>query len=146
VLTSTHPAGPARLWKIKHVDPTQDETGRQSALYTVSCPTARLCIAFETGGNMLFSTDPTGDARAWKLVHIAGATEAKDMTCPSKSLCVGLDKGEVVTVANPTRHDPPWIVTALDPDSYLVSLSCPSASLCVAGDTHGDVLVGRRPG
>lgn len=143
VLTSTHPAGPARLWRIKHVDPTKGSVGRQSALYTVSCPTRKLCISFDSDGNLLFSTRPTGGTGAWKLVHLPGAAEAQDMTCPSTSLCVGLDDGNVATVTNPSRRNAAWTVTPVDPDSYLLSLSCPSASLCIAGDTHGNVLVGR---
>jgi hypothetical protein len=145
VLTSTHPAGPARLWKIEHIDMTRDSTGKQSVLYAVSCPTSKLCIAFDSDGNVFFSTRPTGSARAWKHLHLSGAIEAKDMTCPSTSLCVGLAGGNVATVTNPTRRNAVWTVTPVDPDSYLVSLSCPSASLCIAGDTHGYILVGRRP-
>lgn len=145
VLTSTHPAGPPRLWRIKHVDPTKDGTGRQSALYAVSCPTTRLCIAFDNDGNLLFSTHPTSGARTWKLVHLPGAAEAQDMTCPWTSLCVGLDEGNVATVTNPSSRNAAWTVRPVDPDSYLLSLSCPSASLCIAGDTHGNVLVGRPP-
>jgi hypothetical protein len=48
VLSSRHPAGPARLWSIGHVDPTKDRTGRQSAFYTVSCSTTKLCCAFDS--------------------------------------------------------------------------------------------------
>src|SRR5438477_1862947 len=42
-------------------------------LNTVSCPSSRLCVAVDSGGGVIASTDPGGPASAWKLVH-DGAT------------------------------------------------------------------------
>jgi hypothetical protein len=49
--STTHPTGGARAWKLTTIDPGNELT-------SVSCPSARLCIAGDADGNMLVGRRP----------------------------------------------------------------------------------------
>src|SRR4051794_14680356 len=44
--------------------------GNAGHLQGVSCPTTALCVAGDGGGNLLVSTNPTGDATAWPRAFV----------------------------------------------------------------------------
>jgi hypothetical protein len=126
-----------------HIDTPTDGAGHPAAFYAVACPATRLCFAFDNAGNVFSSVRPAGGKRAWRHVHLAGATTLRDISCPSRGWCAGLTKeGQLATIGNPASRNAKWTVSDLDVDGYLASLFCPTALFCIAGDTYGNVLVG----
>jgi PQQ-like domain len=150
VATSTDPTGGSQAWTLTHVDSAQPidapYLGHQAAITAVACPTTRLCVAVDNGGNVLSSTNPTAGARAWKLAHLRFATQLYDLACPSVSLCVATDRqGDVVSSVDPTGGAGAWALTHIDEGNNLTSVSCPTAALCVAADSEGNIVLGTRP-
>jgi hypothetical protein len=159
IFTSTDPTGGPSAWKATYIDPAHPivgGVGSQASIDDVACPTDTLCVATDDGGNILWSTDPTGGARAWHLVHLnlgyplgrSAEGSADQIECPSVAECIAFSSyfGEVVSATHPTGGASAWTVTEADPGADLTSLSCPSASLCIAGDANGHVVVGTGPG
>lgn len=124
---------------------------------SVSCPSLGLCVAVDRAGNVLWSTHPTGGARAWSAAPVDGANELTSVSCPATTLCVAVDAaGDVVTSENPTGGAAAWAVAKIDSSTtanntdnagsvLLRGVSCPSTSLCVAVDAAGNVLASTTP-
>ena len=124
---------------------------------SVSCPSLGLCVAVDRAGNVLWSANPTGGARAWFAAPVVGANELTSVSCPATTLCVAVDAaGDVVTSENPTGGAAAWAVSKIDSSAtsnntdnagsvLLRGVSCPSTSLCVAVDAAGNVLSSTNP-
>jgi hypothetical protein len=135
VATSTSPAGGASQWSLARLPAPMD---------AVSCASATLCVAV-AGADVATSTNPAGGAGAWKWIDVDPVGSLLAVSCPSPSLCVGVDDfGHVVMSTNPTGGAGAWSVNRLS-DGWLNAVSCPTAALCVAVDTAGDVLTSTRP-
>jgi hypothetical protein len=105
-----------------------------------------LCVAVDTKGNALTSTDPTGGTRSWKITHVDDAV-LWDVSCPSGKLCVAVDDGgNVLSSAVPSGGAGAWKSTHVVGASHLMQVSCPSTSLCVAADRSGNVVASTDPG
>jgi hypothetical protein len=116
-----------------------------AALYGVACPTASLCLAVDRFGNLLSTSNPSGDASAWTATNITG-TSLYGISCPSSSLCVAVDyAGHVLTSSNPAGGSSAWSDAQIDGTTAINAVSCPTTSLCVASDDAGDVLVSTNP-
>ncbi|HEV3284201.1 MAG TPA: hypothetical protein VG010_08345 [Solirubrobacteraceae bacterium] len=125
----------------------------------VSCPSMGLCVAVDSVGDVLISTDPMGGAGAWNKTHVG--EDFTGVSCPSASLCVAVDsEGDVITSTDPIGGSGAWTKTQVVPvfevediageeieasGNRLEAVSCPSKSLCVATDAHGDVLSSADP-
>lgn len=139
-------------WTVSHVD-------GNGTLRGISCPTESLCVAGDSAGNIVTSTNPTGGAGTWSVAHVA-QHDITAVSCPSTSLCVaGNEAGELITSTNPTGGAGAWTATDMG-EVGLYAVSCPSTSLCVAvgngscpvgfpscveGDQDGDVLTSTNP-
>src|ERR1035437_6243197 len=114
----------------------------QPLLGPVSCPLTTLCVAVDTAGNVLSSTNPTGGAAAWTGASPYAAipeSEAYDgISCPSRSLCAAVDNyaGDVVTW-NPTGPPSSRTMAPIDLSAELTGVSCASGSLCFVFDGDG---------
>lgn len=91
---------------------------------------------------------------AWKTVHLDAGNYLQGVSCPSTSLCVGVDSaGNVVTSTSPTAGAGAWTVAPVHPVSSggapgqtgLFAVSCPSRSLCVAVGANGTVATSANP-
>lgn len=158
-VTSLAPTGPATAWAVAHVDSSIVEPsafgGGPTLLRDVSCPSVSLCLAVDSVGNAVYSTDPTAGPTAWVLTHIddnstsgcAGgglACQAPLMSvaCPGASLCAAADfAGNLLETSSLSAA--PWSSSptpAAGPQS-LWSISCPVVSFCAAVDgTGGHVM------
>jgi hypothetical protein len=174
VLTSSDPSGGKQAWQRAYVDtnvvgPHHGGQSLQTTIAGVACPSASMCFASDEAGYALDSSDPAGGSAAWKAYPAAlerldvrsGQTSSVgyplfDLTCPSQSLCLGLQGRAVLfglAAAPPAKlyvsEDPqggaPWKGANIDPDGALLALSCPTAKLCFAVDSSGNVLIGRAP-
>jgi hypothetical protein len=127
-----------------------------AAITGVSCPSTGLCVAVDSVGNVLVSTDPTGGTGAWATTYAGenstGVDSFTGVSCPSTSLCVAVDsEGDVVTSTNPAGGGSTWTRTEVVPrnaegeSDRLEAVSCPSESLCVVTDGRGDVVTSTDP-
>ena len=94
-------------------------------------------------GDVVTATDPTGGDAAWTAASV-GPDPLTGMSCPSSSLCVGVDVGgKVLTSTDPTGGSGAWsTLDVANADGFPTSfedVSCPSVSLCVAVDFSGNV-------
>ena len=151
VLTSTNPTGSASAWSAPaRVDPDP----HYPALNSISCPSASLCVATAddySGGNLVISTNPTGGAEAWALIHVDDGKEPVTVSCASVSLCIAFDYvANVITSTNPAGRGGSWSVSqGPDPGPYYygggITASCPSVSLCVEVDAKGRIGSSSNP-
>jgi hypothetical protein len=135
--TTTAPLNGAGAWSI-----TDPGVHGATQVKSVSCPSASLCVMLDDEGNVLTATNPGGGASAWTEAAAVGLN-AYGLSCPTATLCVGVNGGAALTSTNPTGGAGAWSVTQnIDEQGNLESVSCPSVSLCVAADAEGDVVIG----
>jgi hypothetical protein len=138
-------------WELpSSVDPT-------SGLTTITCPTSLLCVAADTAGNVLTSTDPGGGAKTWSLAKVDSERDCglhetelcylEHISCPSRSFCVATGGYGVFTSTDPTGGVGAWKSATIDAgyDHTLQGVSCASESLCVAIDFYGDAIISTDP-
>ncbi len=97
---------------------------------------------------------PARAAPSWTapvLIDPASPATLNAISCPSTSLCVGVDgSGDLVSSSNPTGGAGAWTTTDIDGAggglTSLSAVSCPSSSFCAAVDDQGDVLWTASPG
>lgn len=117
-------------------------------LNAIDCPTVRLCIAVDNDGNIVRSTDPTGGAKAWSLVHVVHDPVDLDLVgiaCPTARLCVIADGLQSVFTSTDPAVARRWTPHHIEPVSGLTSISCPTVRLCVASDGDESVLTTTDP-
>ena len=109
-------------------------------LSAVSCPSARLCVATDYYGNVLWSTDPAGGTGAWHLDHVDSAA-LESISCPSEQLCLAGDsRGQILVSTNPIGGPGSWTVSASfeEPEhelqDHISAISCPDSEHCYAVD------------
>ncbi len=149
ILTSRDPAGGRAAWRSVslHAPPCNPDSCR----WTLSCPTAELCVALDSNGVVITSTHPTRGAGAWRSAGVdsnASADPASSLSCPSARWCVFGDGagGHVFASRAPAGGAAAWRATAVGFDTDW--LSCPLTTLCIAnqGDafpfTSDDPLAG----
>ncbi len=148
IFTSTDPAGGSAAWQSAGVSGTYFVGG-------AACPSVSLCVAYGPAppvpghGDVVTSTDPTGGDPGWTATSVS-EDSLTGMSCPSSSLCVGVDEGgHVLTSRDPTGGSGAW--TTLDvanadgfPEPF-EDVSCPSLRLCVAVDASGNVASSTDP-
>jgi hypothetical protein len=132
---------PAPKWKVVTITDT-------NKMVTVTCPSVKLCVGIDLGGNAVYATKPTGDPSAWKITDIDGTNSANSISCPTVHLCVAVDgNGNAIVSTNPTGGASAWTKFEVDTVFYntLYGVSCPTVHLCVAVDTSGDVVTSTNP-
>lgn len=158
VVTSTTPTGGASAWTVTYVDNGIDYecyhyggSGPmcQPVLVGVSCASGSLCVAIDTAGNVISSSNPTGGKSAWSgaspYSSVPGAYSFNGVACPSVSLCVAVDgyAGEVVTwnpTVSPSTRTPAGIS-----ENGLSGVWCSFVSLCFAFDGAKNLFVSTDP-
>ena len=151
LITSTNPTGGASAWRVDAVDPASSFAGGippLSGVTAVSCPSVSWCVAVDSIGNALRSSNPVGGASAWRIEQIDGRNAPDGLACLPAG-CVAVDgAGNVLTSARPT--DPSsWTVSAVDDRAGQPggpgAVSCPSAAFCAAVDGDANVLAAANP-
>ncbi|MGO9977234.1 MAG: hypothetical protein ACLP01_31400 [Solirubrobacteraceae bacterium] len=139
--------------------PIRLESARNGGLSAVACTPTKLCVAVDTSGYAMTSTNPTGTTKVWSKPFRIDAVSGGSLTgisCPASNLCVAVDAvGDVVTSTNPTGGAKAWSKPArIDASTVtgggfagLAGVSCPTTTLCVAADsaTPGNVLTSTNP-
>lgn len=136
-LSTSDPMG--GLWQSQLVD------GHDS-LTAVSCPAVGFCIAADSAGDILSSTDPSGGAAAWRGFRVDRRNlDIGSISCPTSTLCVAAGFGGVLTSSDPGGGPGAWHWSEIDGDHGLAGVNCPSSSLCVAVDNDGSVFTSTDP-
>lgn len=81
-----------------------DATFAAYGLGGVSCSSVSLCFAFDYGGNLYVSTDPTGGSAAWTVAYFDTTGAGYGVTgvaCLPTSSCVAVDGGGNVLLGSP---------------------------------------------
>jgi hypothetical protein len=145
VVTSTDPTGGAGAWSSAGVDSTVSNTT------AISCPSAYLCVAVDSDGNVLTSTNPTGGAGAWTLTNVSpditGEPQFASVACPSMTFCViGDFSNSVLVSSDPTGGSGAWTPVQVSQDEIeIFGLSCPSNRFCVGVDGSDNIHIYRDP-
>jgi hypothetical protein len=156
---STTPTGGASAWTAIAADTLNPIGGNDFG--ELSCPSVSLCIVpdytISDGGDLevtyvLSSRNPAGGTAAWKLPTMGeidgginggrgpGDGRVTAVSCPSVSLCVGVDDGGRVLRSTDPARPISWSRADVDGAIPLTGVDCPTVSLCVAIDAHGDVV------
>jgi hypothetical protein len=139
VAASSNPTAGASAWQTF---PLPNSAGWAT---TVSCPAISLCVVGTEGGTIETSAKPAAGSGAWTSAYFDTATVPAfdraiqayvvSISCPSVSLCVGVDAaGNVFSSHNPTGGAGAWKIAHV---GVAGPLSCPSVTLCVAGASGG---------
>jgi putative Ig domain-containing protein len=145
ISTSTDPASKSAIWKTTNVNSgIAINPGGSYFLEDIACPSTALCVAVDSVGNVLTSTNPLSGSPTWTAAKADNAGGFTAITCPSTSLCVAVDfAGDAVVSTDPTGGAGAWTTTPID-DGLLVhyeSVSCPTSRECFAGMDGGGVTV-----
>ncbi len=118
------------------------------ALRGVSCASIALCVAVDSAGHAVLSTDPAAGAGAsWSRVEIDGAHPLSGISCATTGLCVAVDsEGRALTSTNPAAGaGASWSRVEIDGAHPLSGISCATTGLCVAVDSEGRALTSTNP-
>lgn len=157
VLSSATPADPTS-WQVVSVDrrglrASVAQPGCGDGLcFSVSCPSAGSCVAADSNGQVLVSSDPTGPATAWVARPLYAAGPVTAIACASTATCQLTDAaGEVLATDHPAGGNAAFRAERVEAPAgdpgrlpLLTALACPSRTACLAGDSMGRILVGRR--
>ena len=142
---ATAAAGPALVWSA----PATVETapfGTGTTMYSVACPTASLCLAGDSQGNILTSADPTSGSPTWHKSLVVGQARINALECPSTSFClavVGAGGGpDIYTSTDPASGSATWV--AARTEVVTGSMTCPSAQFCAAPG-KGEITTSANP-
>jgi hypothetical protein len=116
----------------------------------VSCPTTTLCVAVDSAGSVVVSTDPIGGT--WTSRSVDPSTSDTPggfnaISCPSASFCVAVGSfGQAATSTDPAVLSS-WqlIAGGIDEPANLTGVSCSSATRCVAVDGDGYAVTTNAP-
>jgi uncharacterized membrane protein YgcG len=149
IATSTDPTGGASAWTVTEVLPAGSEYDGAVELEGVSCASVTLCVVTDDAGDVLTSTDPTGDASGWTTTHVDPPYGLGGLSCPSVRLCVAVaPEGDLVTSTDPTGGAGAWTETNVDGTGegrQILDVSCVSESLCIASDNYGEIFTATEP-
>jgi hypothetical protein len=106
---------------------------------SVSCPTARFCLAVDAQDSSAFVFNGSRWSSAPSINDPVPGTRTgmASVSCPSAGFCAAVDNGANAFTFNGTSWSP---ATAIDPGHELSTVSCPSARFCAAVDYGPDVV------
>jgi hypothetical protein len=107
-------------------------SGLGGPLISIDCPTASLCLAGDSAGDLAWSTNPPGGPGAWAMANVAGQHPITAISCPTTTLCVAADQKGVVVSTSPTWGQNAWTQDNLQGVGGWTGVSCPLPTLCVA--------------
>jgi hypothetical protein len=151
-ILSANPTMGASDWNAILVDQPSVPQGTGGYFTSISCSTASICVAVDSGGNAYYTSDPTGGASDWTANDMDGSNDLTSVSCvPGGTFCAAVDSaGNILT--NNASGSGSWS-TATSTSEDLDGISCPSTSLCVAVSTitlpmsasQGDVYYSTTP-
>lgn len=137
--SSTTPTGGPRAWALTDTEPG-------AVIEDVACPSITLCVAVDSEGAALVSTDPAKPL-SWTRERIDSGRSLQAITCPTIKLCVAVDNsGNAVASTKPAAGRKAWHAVAT-PGVSLSTVTCPTTKLCLAaGQAAGKLVSSTNPG
>ncbi|MDQ6817303.1 MAG: hypothetical protein M3018_07840 [Actinomycetota bacterium] len=138
-------------WSAPALIDTQLTATDGISINSVACPSASLCVAGDTEGGVLTTSNASGGRSAWTRALVDRTSSRVSnaifsMSCPAVSLCVAGDSaGNVLTSTAPAAGAASWSRAHVDSSFQILGMSCPSTSLCVGVDNDGNVLTSVNP-
>jgi hypothetical protein len=140
-------AGGAPAWSAPVLVDQAQPTADGNAITGVSCPSVKLCVAVDSVGHVMSTTQPGRTAGPWRIIRLDTA-QLSFVSCPSVRLCVAVGQsagngdGQLFVSRRPTSEPSDWQRIQLN---YGVNgLACPSTRLCVITLAQG-VLTSTNP-
>ncbi len=150
VVRSTNPAAATPTWTRVNLNRHSVCNAGVNAFcpagfFSVSCPSASMCVAVDSIGNAFVTTDPAAANPAWTETNINQGSPLTAVSCFSESLCVAVDQsGRALVSHNPAAATPNWSIAFIDTQA-LGAVTCSAANLCVAVDHAGKAIVTTNP-
>ena len=154
VFTTLDPTAVVPTWARAQADPTPaDLPNDPPALQAVSCPATTLCVAVDSYGSVVTSTDPqAGASAAWSIepsVDDGSLEGLVSVSCASSSLCLAAGaNGMLYTSTDPAAGAAAvWSPYRLLPTEQVdpLEVACAAASLCIAADFSGAIATSGDP-
>jgi serine/threonine protein kinase len=99
-----------------------------NSLTSASCPTARFCMAGDSGGNVY-----TYSGGTWSAARQIDSNEGlTSVSCPTASFCAATSSGPDVYIDSDGSWSDSQLVGADGNPANLTSVSCPAAGFCFA--------------
>lgn len=118
------------------------------ALNGASCPSASLCVAVDSYGNVVSSTEPT-NAGSWRVsrayVNRTGYFSLDAVSCAGAGFCFAGGGGTFRSSTDPAGGAGTWSSHAAPQEPVPRSVSCPSRNLCVGVTYEGEVWSSTEP-
>lgn len=128
-----------------NLDSWNTSANQTTAPYGISCGPGGLCLQYGRGV-IASSLQPGASNPVWQQTTVDSGHNIGGISCPSSSLCIGVDhRGDVLTSTDPTAASPQWNLVNIDGTTPLEGISCPTASLCVAIDNQGHAVSSTAP-
>jgi hypothetical protein len=123
--------------------PTTFDSGKAPS--AVSCVSEVLCVAVDSQGDAMNTSDPSAPDPSWSTTERDPGEAFTAASCAPAGPCIAVDGRGYASVGFKSGA-PNWSTpAAIDPGTALTGVSCPTASLCVAVDNAGDVLTSTSP-
>lgn len=110
----------------------------ESAVTSISCPSATLCVASD-GGDIFVSTDPTGGRAAWTPMQIGqlapevSPIDVSAVSCPTVSFCLAIDSFQhVFWSTDPAGGPGAWHASSAAQLNAASAVACASPNACLA--------------
>jgi hypothetical protein len=154
VAVSTHPATDTSwtTFKLPFIN-YGDDGPTPYNLDSITCASARLCLATSDEYGLIVSASPAAGPTSWHLIDpaTANANLWDTASCPTATFCVAGDLDGRIAVSRHPANTNTWQLTKIAPATgpghppNISSISCPSTSFCLAGDGSGSVHWSTRP-
>ncbi|HEX4108529.1 MAG TPA: fibronectin type III domain-containing protein [Solirubrobacteraceae bacterium] len=135
ILTSSNPT--AQSWTPANISDAND-------ILAVQCPSASLCVALDSAGNILAtSTPPTGWSTSTSPIDTATGAEFTGLSCTIQTgtpLCVAVDdEGDAYVTNTPTTlTSASWVEEPTGMSDADQGVQCMPSSYCVAFSQFGE--------
>ncbi len=114
----------------------------------VSCPSVSLCVAVDSYGNVVSSTEPA-NLGSWRVsrayVNSNDYSNLDAVSCASVGFCVTSGGGTFRSSTDPAGGAGSWSAHNTPREDVPRSLSCPSRQLCVGITNGGEVWSSTEP-
>ncbi|MGA2321332.1 MAG: hypothetical protein ABSG95_11430 [Solirubrobacteraceae bacterium] len=120
---------------MSHIDASYSHRFGHSTVTALACPSVKLCVAVDSAGRVLTSSDPTRD-RPWSVADV----DPRVVTQPGLQASPGTPVGPGSPSLSGTPAVPPTVV-----DASLTAVSCPSRKFCTAVDDFGTIAYSTYP-
>ncbi len=140
---SIDPTASPPAWSATTIDPKpQTENSEGGGLTGVSCPSTSLCVAVDSAGRVVRTTDPAATTPTWSPPEAIDDAPLEGLSCPSNDYCIAIDSaGRAIVSSDPGARKPSWATDTLQSNAHLAAVSCPSVELCVIAG-HYTTLAG----